>query len=118
IIVFRKTMGFSCHLAAFFNNIKIHGADIECGSLIFLMINYNGKIFSPIENTANGESGSETVFVFRQTGKILTSNYSGGKIVRGHILALVDDEGCLEMTYHHINTDRILMTGTCRSIPE
>ena len=37
------------------------------------MIDYNGKIFKPIENTENGETSNETVFVYKQVGKILTS---------------------------------------------
>jgi len=37
------------------------------------MINYNGKIFKPIVNTDNGETSHETVFIYKQTGNILTS---------------------------------------------
>jgi hypothetical protein len=44
------------------------------------MINYHGKIFSPISNTENGETSNETVFKYQQIGNILTSEYSGGKL--------------------------------------
>ncbi|MFM1875436.1 MAG: hypothetical protein RL266_1173, partial [Bacteroidota bacterium] len=53
------------------------------------MINYNGKVFSPISNSENGETSAETTFVYRQVGNILTSEYAGGKIKTGHLLGLV-----------------------------
>jgi hypothetical protein len=39
------------------------------------IINYNDRIFRPIANTENGETSNETVFVYKQTGNILTSEY-------------------------------------------
>ena len=82
------------------------------------MINYNGKIFSPINNDEGEGYSAETFFVFRQTGIILTSNYSGGAIIRGQILALVDEEGSMKMSFHHVTTDLALITGTGKFIPE
>jgi hypothetical protein len=54
------------------------------------MIDYNGKIFRPISNTENGETSNETVFIYKQIGNVLTSEYSGGKIKMGHLIGLVD----------------------------
>ena len=82
------------------------------------MINYNGKRFRPVQNTANGETSAETIFHYRQEGNVLTSTYSGGRIVSGHLIALVDEEGCIDMRYHQVNDRGELMTGTCRSLPE
>jgi len=82
------------------------------------MINYNNKIFRPVVNSENGETSSETVFVYKQTGNILTSEYSGGKIVKGHLIGLVDEKGEIEMRYHQINQKGELMTGVCKSKPE
>jgi len=82
------------------------------------MINYNGKTFRPLQNTPNGETSDETIFVYQQEGNVLTSNYSGGKIVSGHLIALVDTHGNLDMRYHQVNTEGVLMTGICRSVPE
>ena len=82
------------------------------------MINYNGKIFRPISNTENGETSSETIFLYKQIGNILTSEYSGGKIKSGHLIGLVDNEGNIEMRYHQVNDKDELMTGICKSIPE
>jgi hypothetical protein len=82
------------------------------------MINYNNKTFCPISNTENGETSHETVFLYKQTGNILTSEYSGGKIIKGHLIGLVDGNGKIEMRYHQVNEKGELMTGVCKSIPE
>lgn len=82
------------------------------------MINYDNKTFRPVENTPNGETSSETIFIYKQAGAILTSEYAGGEIVKGHLIGLVDSQGNIEMRYHQINVRGELMTGTCRSKPE
>jgi hypothetical protein len=82
------------------------------------MINYNDKRFCPISNTENGETSSETTFHYRQVGNILTSEYAGGKIIKGHLIGLVDNQGNIDMRYHQINEKGELMTGICKSVPE
>lgn len=82
------------------------------------MINYNGKIFRPVVNSENGETSNETVFIYQQIGNILTSEYSGGKIIKGHLIGLVDENGKIEMRYHQVNQKGELMTGMCKSMPE
>jgi hypothetical protein len=82
------------------------------------MINYNNKTFRPVSNTENGEISEETIFLYKQDGNILTSNYSGGKICSGHLIGLVDDNGIIEMSYHQVNDRHELMTGICTSTPE
>ncbi|KRD61614.1 n-acetylglutamate synthase [Flavobacterium sp. Root935] len=82
------------------------------------MINYNGKIFKPFSNSDNGETSHETVFHYQQKGNILTAQYSGGKIVTGHLIGLVDEKGNIEMRYHQVNDKGELMTGMCSSKPE
>lgn len=82
------------------------------------MINYNNKSFRPISNSENGETSNETIFHYKQTGSILSSEYSGGKIKYGHLIGLVDTNGTIEMRYHHVNDKDELMTGICVSKPE
>ena len=82
------------------------------------MINYNRKKFRAIQNTENGETSSETVFHYQQTENILTSEYSGGKIIKGHLIGLVDENGNIEMRYHQVNIKNEIMTGVCQSTPE
>jgi hypothetical protein len=82
------------------------------------MVNYNNKLFRPIRNTENGETSNETVFHYRQTGNILTAEYSGGKIKSGHLIGLVEESGNIDMRYHQVNDKGELMTGICKSTPE
>ena len=81
-------------------------------------MNYNGKKFRAIKNSENGETSSETVFEYFQNGNIIEADYSGGEIVKGHLLGIVDNEGNIKMNYHQINTRGKIMTGKCDSKPE
>ncbi len=81
-------------------------------------MNYNNKIFRPIANSENGETSNGTVFIYKQTGKILTSEYAGGKIKSGHLIGLVDQNGNIDMRYHQVNHEGEIMTGICKSKPE
>lgn len=82
------------------------------------MINYNNKIFKPVSNTENGETSAATTFHYKQTGSILTAEYSGGRIRLGHLIGLVDEDGIIDMRYHQVNNQGELMTGICKSVPE
>lgn len=81
-------------------------------------MNYNNKTFRPVSNSDNGETSAETLFKYKQKDKILTSTYSGGQIVEGHLIGLVASDGTIEMRYHQVNTKGELMTGSCVSKPE
>lgn len=81
-------------------------------------MNYNNKVFKPISNTDNGETSNETIFHYKQVGNIVTATYSGGKIIQGHLIGLVDSFGNIEMRYHQVNDKNELMTGICKSTPE
>lgn len=82
------------------------------------MINYNGKLFKPVSNTENGETSEDTIFRYKQTENILTAEYSGGQIVSGHLIGLVDKSGNIDMRYHQVNNKGEIMTGICKSVPE
>ncbi|MEZ4885782.1 MAG: hypothetical protein R3E32_13695 [Chitinophagales bacterium] len=81
-------------------------------------MNYHNKKFRAIQNTANGETSQDTIFLYQQQGAILTAEYSGGNILKGHLMGLVDEYGNIEMSYHQINQAGELMTGVCHSTPE
>lgn len=81
-------------------------------------MNYHNKKFRPVQNTENGETSAETIFHYKQEGNILTSEYAGGKIVKGHLIGLVDEAGAIDMRYHQVNDQGELMTGICQSQPE
>ena len=81
-------------------------------------MDYNNKKFRPVENSENGETTGDTIFEYKQKGNILTSEYQGGQIVKGHLIGLVDKNGNIEMRYHQVNTKGELTTGICFSKPE
>lgn len=61
------------------------------------MINYHDRHFVPVSNSANGEVSQEVIFHYQQTGNIVTCRYSGGRIVSGQLIAMVDEAGRLDM---------------------
>ncbi|MCK5441298.1 MAG: n-acetylglutamate synthase [Maribacter sp.] len=81
-------------------------------------MNYHNKKFRPLENSENGETTEETIFECKQDGNILTSEYQGGQIVKGHLIGLVDKAGNIEMRYHQVNKKGELTTGICNSKPK
>lgn len=82
------------------------------------MINYDNKTFIPLSNSENGEVDAQMQFVYKQTGNVVTSTYSGGRIRTGHLIALVDALGNLDMRYHQVNDKGEITTGICKSTPE
>ena len=78
-------------------------------------MNYHNKKFRPVSNTENGETSEETIFHYKQEGNILTSTYTGGKILKGHLIGMVDEKGNIDMRYHQVNEKGELMTGVCKS---
>jgi hypothetical protein len=83
-----------------------------------MLINYHNKTFIPKTISQNGEVSEQTTFMYKQSGNILTSEYSGGKIIKGHLIGIVDEKGNIDMRYHQVNDNNEIMTGICHSIPE
>jgi len=80
--------------------------------------NLDGKLFVSISNTENGEVGEDTLFHYHQDGDIVSAEYEGGSIVKGHLIAKVLSDGKLDMRYHHVNCNGGIMIGKCLSTPE
>lgn len=78
---------------------------------------YHGRRFRALENSATGEVGGETLFEYQQQGNLVWATYAGGGIRRGHLLAVMSENGELDMRYHHVNAAGALQTGICRSVP-
>ena len=81
-------------------------------------VDYDGRRFRAVANSANGEVGEATVFEYRQRGDVVWATYHGGGIEFGTLVATVDEEGALDMRYSHVSADGDLRTGVCRSTPE
>lgn len=80
-------------------------------------ISYDGKKFVPKRNTENGEVDGNTLFAYHQKGNMLWADYSGGEIIKGHLLGTVTANGELDFYYQHINEQNHIRAGVCHSIP-
>lgn len=82
------------------------------------MINYNGRRFRTAVNTENGEVSNETIFNYYQQNSEVWADYSGGSVLRGSIIGKVNEEGVIDMVYHHLSNTGELRAGKCHSVPE
>ncbi len=80
-------------------------------------IDYDGRFFVPRENTENGEVDGNTVFAYHQRDHIVWADYSGGEIIKGHLVGTVTENGELDFYYQHINEQKQLRVGVCHSVP-
>jgi len=72
--------------------------------------NLNNKKFALVQNSANGQVNTETVFEYKQDGNLVTADYFGGTIRYGKIIAeLKGDE--LNMLYQCLTADGQLKAG-------
>src|SRR4051812_18431725 len=83
-----------------------------------MKINYHNRKFRVLTNSRNGEASADTVFRYYQDGTMVWGDYAGGEVVRGALIAKMDDKGRLSMTYQHINREGEVRTGCCHSTPE
>ena len=83
-----------------------------------MKINYDGRVFSPVQNSESGEVSGETVFYYHQRDDLVWAEYRGGEIVFGQLVAKISADNSLEMRYQHLNKKGVLMTGKCVSTPE
>ena len=81
-------------------------------------VDYGGRRFRSVENSASGEVGPKTVFAYSQDGEVVSATYEGGGVRSGVLIATVDGEGNLDARYAHVNASGGLMTGECRTTPE
>ncbi len=81
-------------------------------------INYHHRKFRPITTSPKGQTTSDTIFRYYQNGHILWGEYQGGKIIKGQLIGVVEEDGAIEMCYHHVDAQGSMRTGKCRSVPE
>ena len=77
--------------------------------------NLDEKIFKALSNSDNGEVGDDTLFYYSQTNNIISANYYGGDILKGHLIGKQLESGEFDFVYHHINTKNELKIGKCLS---
>jgi len=76
-------------------------------------IDYDSRTFRLVSNSGTGETGTQTIFHYRQKGRVVWGTYRGGNIVLGTLLAKVGRAGRLDMTYQHLNKNGDFMSGRC-----
>lgn len=81
------------------------------------IINYNGKVFVSKSNTENGEVDAGTTFQYFQENGLFWAEYSGGDVIKGHMIGVADEKGELDFHYQHLNKDCQVRIGKCHSIP-
>ena len=82
------------------------------------MLNYNGRVFTSISNSSNGEVSKQTIFYYKQHNDLLTAEYSGGEIIKGFLIGVVYEDGSLHFRYNHVNANKEIRGGKCHSTPE
>lgn len=82
-----------------------------------IKLNYNNRLFTPVNNSDNGEVSAKTLFKYRQENDIIWAEYSGGEIIRGYLIGTTDIKGKLYFCYQHINVKKEIRTGKCISSP-
>lgn len=83
------------------------------------MIDYNDKRFKAVYNSCNsGVVTSGMTFHYKQAGGIVTCTYGGGSVETGHLIAIVNNDGSLDMRYHHVKRNGEIMIGICKSTPK
>jgi hypothetical protein len=81
-------------------------------------LNYDNRLFIPAANTPNGDTNTETQFLYRQQGARVWATYRGGPVHFGSLVAIGDRQGRLDMRYQHVDAQRRLRTGKCTATPE
>jgi len=79
------------------------------------ILNIDGKVFKTLSNSDNADVGEGTLFFYHQHGTIISADYSGGDIVKGHLVGKQLHSGEFDFVYHHINTKNELKIGKCLS---
>lgn len=80
--------------------------------------NIDGRTFRSFSNTENGEVNADTLFYYQQDGDIISAEYHGGAIKKGHLVGKQLETGQVQFVYHHINDQGELLAGKCISTPE
>lgn len=74
------------------------------------MISLDGVRMNVIETAATGVVNQDTVFHFSQTGNTVSSEYSGGKVVKGFLVGKRTGNG-LSFSYCQLQVDGKLDNG-------
>jgi hypothetical protein len=77
-----------------------------------MQFDLHNKKFKSLDNSKNGEVGSDTIFHYRQEGNNIWATYSGGKIKVGTLIGEIKNNE-ITLIYQHLNEDGDFLTGCC-----
>ena len=78
-------------------------------------MNYDGRVFRSVANSAGGDVSGDTSFEYHQRDDIVWATYTGGSVRFGTLVATADDAGNLDMRYQHVAVDGTFKSGRCSS---
>ncbi len=78
------------------------------------MINYDGRNFSPVRDSA----GEQPVAHYHQAGDLVWGEFSGAEIRRGQLVGRCGADGVVRFSYGMVLDDGVIITGFCRAVPE
>ncbi len=74
--------------------------------------NYDGRRFGPDRVSAGSVLGR-----YRQSGQLVTAEFSGAAIRTGRLVGLADPAGVIEAAYCQVMADGQVIAGRCTSTP-
>lgn len=77
----------------------------------------NGRTFTGVTNSADGDVGQATVFTYQQEGYDVWAHYSGGAVKRGYLVG-TRTGSTLSFRYSHLGIDGQTSGGVCTSTIE
>ena len=78
-------------------------------------IDYNGRTFVGVENYDDGDLTTDTVFRYHQRGRFVWGSFQGGGCAVGNLVARMENDGSLHMSWHYLSTSGELARGICYS---
>ena len=74
-------------------------------------LDLDGRRFRTVANSEAGDSGSETVFRYRQKGTVVWATYHGGNVSFGTLVGRSGPDGRLEIVYQHLDKNGDFRSG-------
>ena len=73
-----------------------------------------GLVLAPVRDQEPGQVGTRTRFAYRERGGTVWAEYTGGDIVRGHLVGTREGDR-LDFRYVQLKQDGTTSSGHCRS---
>lgn len=75
----------------------------------------DGRTFAPRARPEQGEVDASTRFDYHEADGVVWADYSGGEIVRGHLIGTRDGD-TIDLRYVQLNRSGLTSSGHCRTV--